>query len=154
MPIDLNPVDAAQKAATVAVPWLRRKVAGFRINKPVNHELVYEKHHTVTGSYWFDFGLDLVLFNQQEDQYWPQTRPVLDPRNKTWSGSVVICDRIGVPSSIILAAVNSDIRTMVEHYGRVESITKQWISFKFDRLPDGFKALDRVAVTLVAKPGG
>lgn len=43
---------------------------------------------------------------------------------------------------------------MVEHYGRVESITKQWMSFKFDRVPDGFKELDRVAVTLVARPAG
>jgi hypothetical protein len=102
--------------------------------------------HEVVGTYRFQLGLSFRLFRNQGKNYWPQGSPDFDPKRKIWRCRVHIGGTPGEEHTVIVAAVNPDLRDLVEQYRRVHEKTKQWIPILMHRFPSGITELDRVSV--------
>src|SRR6266404_7877818 len=109
MPTPLHYFSGVLKAVVPPlVPVATRALAGARITKPEDNDVVTIGKVAVSGIYRWEYGLSFVLLHHYGNNYWPQGGPILNRTRHTWTKDVHVGPPLTEKHFISIASITDD----------------------------------------------
>jgi hypothetical protein len=120
---------------------------GIKILLP-EHEAMVSNPIQLSGTFEIkppDKLIRILEFEPLNGQYWPKEFVIFDEKRKKWYTEINIGGRVGSKREIIVAAIGSNGKALLEYSRKVGSQVKEWPGL--DSLTTDIVVCDRISIT-------